>query len=112
MAAKRKLDIIVFNVQSASGGFPETHSESLHIMEELGFKVIPHFVLSEMNDIFDKIIEIGEGRDRYPYDIDGAVVKLESIKQRNELGSTSKAPKWAVAYKYPPEKKETILKDI
>ena len=112
VAAARKLDICVFNVQKAEGVSFSTHAESLDALESYGFYVVPHAVLSDMDAVCERIREIGESRDRFPYDIDGAVVKINSLAEREALGSTAKAPRWAAAYKYPPEVKESVVRDI
>ena len=110
---KRSLDIFVFNIQKIDGETLNYHDESLRFLKELGFTVAP--IGERCPDIeraLEKIREIGENRAEYPFAIDGAVVKVNSFAQRNELGSTAKFPKWAEAYKYPPEEKETTLLDI
>ena len=112
VAAARKLDICVFNVQKAEGVSFATHAESLDALEGYGFYVVPHAVLGDMDAVCERIREIGESRDRFPYDIDGAVVKINSLAERETLGSTAKAPRWAAAYKYPPEVKESVVRDI
>lgn len=112
ITASRQLDIFVFNIQAAEGISYDTHAQSLDILSELGFKVIPYDVCRDMESVINKIAEIGGQRDLLPYDIDGAVVKINSLGQRKMLGSTSKYPRWAAAFKYPPEQKETTLKDI
>ena len=112
VAAARKLDICVFNVQKAEGVSFATHGESLDALESYGFYVVPHTLLKSMDDVCARIEEIGDTRDRFPYDIDGAVVKINSLAEREALGSTAKAPRWAAAYKYPPEVKESVVKDI
>ena len=113
IAAERKLEIYVFNVQQIEGKFLTTHKESIDYLSRLGFKTIPiEKVFSSIEDAYKEVEHIGEKRDELGFDIDGAVIKVNSLKQRRILGSTSKCPKWAVAYKYPPEKKETKLKDI
>ena len=112
VAAERKLDICVFNVQKAEGVTFETHGESLDALEGYGFYVVPHTICSSMDECCALIDDIGENRDRYPYDIDGAVVKINSLAERAQLGSTAKAPRWAAAYKYPPEVKESVVRDI
>ena len=112
VAAARKLDICVFNVQKAEGVSFATHAESLDALESYGFYVVPHAVLGDMDAVCERIREIGESRDRFPYDIDGAVVKINSLAEREALGSTAKAPRWAAAYKYPPEVKESVVRDI
>lgn len=113
IAAKRRLDIFVFNVQQADGFEFNSHKESLDKLAKLGFKVIPKYTLVSS---FDEIISCIEsfGKDRYdlPYDIDGVVIKLDDIALREQIGYTSKVPKWAVAYKFPPEEKVTRLIDI
>ncbi|GHU83463.1 DNA ligase [Clostridia bacterium] len=113
VTAKRNLDIIVFNVQRLVGREFTTHKESLDFLKELGFPVPTNY--NEYNNIEDIIKEIermGNARDELAYQIDGAVVKVNDLSQREKLGSTSKFPKWAEAYKYPPEQKETTLLDI
>ena len=112
VAAARKLDICVFNVQKAEGVSFATHAESLDALEGYGFYVVPHAVLGDMDAVCERIREIGESRDRFPYDIDGAVVKINSLAERETLGSTAKAPRWPAAYKYPPEVKESVVRDI
>ncbi|MGM9522096.1 MAG: NAD-dependent DNA ligase LigA [Oscillospiraceae bacterium] len=112
VAAERKLDIIVFNVQLASGIEFETHSQSLEYLKELHFRTVPHTEFDTIEECCDKITEIAENRDSFDFDIDGAVIKVNGISDRAVLGSTAKAPRWAVAFKYPPEKKETRITDI
>ena len=112
VAAARKLDICVFNVQKAEGVSFETHGESLDALASYGFYVVLHTICAGMDACCERIREIGEGREAFPYDIDGAVVKINSLAQRAELGSTAKAPRWAAAYKYPPEVKESVVRDI
>ncbi|MBQ7032353.1 MAG: NAD-dependent DNA ligase LigA [Clostridia bacterium] len=113
VAAARKLDIYVFNIQNAEGLSYATHSESLTLLRSLGFKVIDtNPAVSDTDGIWSLISSIGEMRDRLACDIDGAVVKLDSISDRERLGSTSKYPRWAAAYKFPPEQQETTLEDI
>lgn len=113
ITAKRKLDIFVFNVQQAEGKKFVSHKESLDYLAEQGFKVIPEYKLVESYDEIRQIIEcIGEKRYSLPYDIDGVVIKLDSLSMREQVGYTSKVPKWAVAYKFPPEEKKTKLLDI
>ncbi len=112
VAAARKLDICVFNVQKAEGVTFATHGESLDALESYGFYVVPHTILRNIDEICARIAEIGDNREQFPYDIDGAVVKVDSLAEREALGSTAKAPRWAAAYKYPPEIKESVVKDI
>jgi len=112
ITASRKLDIIVFNIQLSEERNFVTHAETLDALQEMGFPVVPYTVCSHFEDCRTRIEWLGENRDSLPYEIDGAVIKLNSLADRTALGSTSKAPRWAVAYKYPPEKKETVVKDI
>ena len=112
IAAKRELDIAVFNLQLCEGMEFTTHSETLDYLESLRFKVIPRKILDNMQDCCGEIERIGEHRDQYPFEIDGAVVKVDSLRERADMGSTSKFPRWAAAFKYPPEKKPTKVLDI
>ncbi len=113
VTAKRKLDMFVFNVQQARGIEFSTHTESLDYLNSLGFAVVPGYkICKTYNDIESEIKRIGDSRAEFSFDIDGAVVKVNSLAQRAIMGETAKTPKWAVAYKYPPEEKETILLDI
>lgn len=113
IAAKRNLDIFVFNMQEIEGVTIKTHSESLEFMKKLGFKVSPSFrVCRTPTEVWNAICEIGEKRDGLEYDIDGAVVKVNDLALRERIGATEKCPKWACAYKYPPEQKQTRLLDI
>lgn len=113
VTASRGLDIFVFNLQRIEGRELACHSESLDYMKSLGFNVIDGYkTFDNIEDAVSRIMEIGENRQSYSYDIDGAVIKVNNFELRNELGSTAKVPKWAVAFKYPPEEKETKLLDI
>lgn len=113
IAAKRRLDIFVFNVQQANGFEFKSHKESLDKLYDLGFKVIPKYtVVSTFEEIISCIENLGNDRYNLPYDIDGVVIKLDDIALREQIGYTSKVPKWAVAYKFPPEEKVTRLIDI
>ncbi len=113
IAASRNLDIFVFNVQQIEGKEINSHKESLDYLKQLGFKVIADYTLADgYSEIEERINYIGNMRDKYSFDIDGVVIKVDSFAQRNELGATSKVPKWAVAYKFPPEEKQTKLLDI
>lgn len=113
IAAKRRLDIFVFNIQQIEGKEITSHKQSLDYVKSLGFKTIPDYKLVETADeIIQRINEIGESRFDLPFDIDGVVVKVDSFSQREILGSTAKVPKWAVAYKFPPEEKSSKLLDI
>ena len=112
IAAQRRLDIAVFNLQLAEGRTFATHTETIDYLASQHFKVIPHKRLSKPADILAEIAALGDGREQFPFDIDGAVVKLDDLRQRQEIGSTAKFPKWAIAYKYPPEVKPSVVKDI
>ena len=112
VCAKRQLDIAVFNLQLVEGRSFAIHSETLDYLREQGFPVIPHTVLRDPEEILEQIQKLGDNRMDFPYDIDGAVVKLNDLSDRSILGSTAKCPKWAVAYKYPPEQKESRVADI
>ena len=112
IAAQRKLDILVFNVQWSDGAAFQTHEETLEYLAQKGFKVIPHQLCTTMDQVIGAITQIGEERDRFSFDIDGAVVKVNDLSQRAVLGSTAKFPRWAAAYKYPPEVKPSRLTDI
>lgn len=112
ICAQRRLDIAVFNLQLAEGRDFATHTESIAYLREQGFPTIPHALLSDDDDILREIDRLGDTRMTFPFDIDGAVVKLNNLSDRDILGSTAKCPKWAVAYKYPPEQKATKLKNI
>lgn len=113
ITAKRQLDIFVFNVQQIEGQALTSHKQSLDYLKEQGFKVSPSYIpCKNSTEIIEQIDKIGENRDSYTFDIDGAVVKVDDFAQREALGATSKFPKWAVAFKYPPEEKETTLKEI
>ena len=113
ITAKRKLDIFCFNVQRIEGEEITSHKQSLDMLKELGFKAIPEYeVFSTADEIISKIEKIGEKRFSLPYDIDGVVIKLDDLAQREVFGSTAKYPRWAVAYKFPPEEKDTKLLDV
>ncbi len=112
ICAERKLDIQVFNMQLAEGLSPVSHGETLAYLASQRFRVIPHKILSGVSACQAEIARINDQRTDYPFDIDGAVVKVNSLPDREKLGSTAKFPKWAVAYKYPPEKKPAQVLDI
>ena len=112
VAASRKLDIICFNLQYSSDGKYASHAQSLDAMREMGFPVVSYKCYDNIKDCVERIQWLGENRGELPYDMDGAVIKLDSFSQRSSLGSTAKAPRWAVAFKYPPEKKESRVLDI
>ena len=112
VAASRKLDIICFNLQYSSDGDYQTHAETLDAMREMGFPVVEYSRFDKIRDCVQRIEWLGEHREQLPFDMDGAVIKVNSLAQRRTLGSTAKAPRWAVAFKYPPEKKESRVLDI
>ena len=110
---ERNLSMFVFNIQRTSLPSFKTHYETLKYMEECGFKVVPHYrVFNNIEDVYTRILEISELRGELPFEIDGVVIKLNSLIQREKMGSTAKTPRWAVAYKFPAEEKETKLLDI
>lgn len=112
ISASRRLDIIIFNIQLAEGKDFLTHTETLDALSEMGFPVVPYKVCANASECRAQVEWLGENRDTLPYDIDGAVIKVNSLADRVSLGSTAKAPRWAAAYKYPPEKKETVVQNI
>lgn len=113
VAASRGLDIFVFNIQQIEGVELSSHKESLDFIKELGFNTIPTYKkVDNIEDAIAEIDRIGEARGSLEYDIDGAVIKVDDFSQRDILGSTAKYPKWAIAFKYPPEEKQTKLLDI
>lgn len=113
VASKRDLDIFVFNIQKAEGVSFDTHSESLEFLKECGFKVVRSSQpVTTDEDIINEIEKIGIDRNSLSYDIDGAVIKVDSLSKREELGVNAKTPKWAIAFKYPAEQKETVIRDI
>ena len=110
---KRPLDIYIFNVQKIEGKEFNSHFEELEYLAELGFNVNPvRIPCKDIDEVIEAIKKIGETRESLSFGIDGAVVKVDNLRLREKLGATSKTPRWAVAYKYPPERKETVLKDI
>lgn len=112
IAASRKLDIICFNMQYSSDDIYTSHAQTLDAMKAMGFPVVPYMKYDSIRDCVERIEWLGEYRDELPYDMDGAVIKIDSLEQRTALGSTAKAPRWAVAFKYPPEKKESRVLDV
>ncbi len=113
ITAQRGLDIFVFQVQRMEGKALFSHRESLDYLKELGFKVIPSYrAFTQIEDAIREVEQIGANRYHYPFDIDGAVIKVDDFSQREQLGATAKFPKWAVAFKYPPEEKQTVLRNI
>lgn len=113
ITAGRKLNIFVFNIQYIEGRSFKTHSETLEYLRYQGFKISPDYKISgKIEEVWEEIQKIGDTRDQYSYEIDGAVVKVNSLSQRDILGSTTKTPRWATAFKYPAEKKITKIRDI
>ena len=114
ITAERELDIFIFNIQQISDEYKLTgHKESLDLIKSFGFKVSPRYNLyNNIDDVIGEIENIGNMRGQFSFEIDGAVVKVDNFETRREMGSTNKYPRWAIAYKYPPEEKATILKDI
>ena len=112
IAAARGLDIVIFNIQYTDGQQFDTDSDSLDWLRSLRFKVIDYSKSEKIDEIMERILQLGDTREKYPFDIDGAVVKLNNITDRATLGETAKFPRWAAAYKYPPEQKESIVQQI
>ncbi len=113
ITSQRGLDIFVFNIQQIDGKDLQTHKQSLDYIKSLGFKTIPFYnEFDNIDDVMKELDRIGSIRGTLPYDIDGAVIKVNRFNQREKLGSTAKCPKWALAWKYPPEEKKTKLIDI
>jgi len=112
IAAERRLDILVFNVQWVEGESFSTHWETLEYLKSKGYKVIPHYNCDGVEQAVEHIASIGENREQFQFDIDGAVVKVDNLTHRELLGSTAKFPRWAAAYKYPPEEKPSRVVDI
>ncbi len=112
IAASRGLDIAVFNIQYAEGMQFDTDSESLEWLKGLKFKVIDYACADSIGKVEEQIAALGDDRERYPFDIDGAVVKLNNLSERAVMGETAKFPRWAAAWKYPPEQKESVVEQI
>lgn len=117
ITAERKLDIFVFNFQGGQlygdGRIPETHTETLDRLDALGFHVLPlRCQTQNRREVLSHIEKIGRAREELPYDIDGVVIKLDRLEDRRQIGEGTSTPKWAVAYKFPPEEKETLLEDV
>lgn len=112
ITAGRELDVLIFNIQLVEGVELHTHSETLDYLKKLRFKVIPYKKFRDIQQIDDEVLGINENRELLACDIDGAVIKVNDLQQRERMGYTAKFPKWAVAYKYPPEIKETVVEDI
>ncbi len=113
VTAKRKLDIYIFNLQQCEGKDFNTHAETLQYLEDAGFRVVPNrSICHNTEEILSAIEAIGDSRSKLPYDIDGVVIKVNRLDHRDAMGATAKTPKWAIAYKFPPEEKETVLREI
>ena len=112
IAAQRGLDILIFNIQLCEGRAFTSHSETLQYLQERRFKVITHSVWNTTDGVIDEVMAINDRRENYSFDIDGAVIKLNNLADRQKLGATAKFPRWAAAYKYPPEIKPTVVEDI
>ncbi len=113
ITAARRLDVFVFNLQRIEGKEITSHKQSLDYLKSLGFKTIPDYKrVTTADEVIEQIEKIGENRFNLPFDIDGVVVKVDDFSQREMLGYTAKTPKWSVAYKFPPEEKSTLLRDI
>ena len=112
IAAKRGLDILIFNVQLADGVAFTNHAESLEFLKKLQFKVVPYTLLRKVSEVNAQVDMINESRSELTCDIDGAVIKVNDLQTRESLGATAKFPRWAAAYKYPPEIKPTVVEDI
>ena len=114
ITAERNLDIFIFNIQQISNEYTiSSHKQSLDLLKDFGFKVSPRYnVYDNIEDVINEIENIGNMRGQFEFEIDGAVVKVDDFETRQEMGSTNKYPRWAIAYKYPPEEKSTILREI
>lgn len=112
VAASRGLDIYIFNIQLAEGLQFETHTESLAFLQDRHFRVVPYVCCTDAQQVRDRVAAINEERESLPCDIDGAVIKVNRLSHREQLGTTAKFPRWAAAYKYPPEIKATVVQDI
>ena len=112
LTEKRRLEIVIFNLQLAEGKTFAKHTDTIDYMKAQGFNVIPYLRSGNIEKCKEEIIRLGEERELLPYDMDGAVVKLNDLTQRTMLGSTAKVPRWAVAFKYPPEQKPSKVTDI
>ncbi len=112
IAAQRGLDILIFNIQLCEGVEFASHGETLDYLRQRRFKVIPNALLSDVAAITEEVMAINDRREGFVFDIDGAVIKLNSLSDRERLGATAKFPRWAAAYKYPPEIKPTVVEDI
>ncbi len=112
VTAERRLAVIVYNIQRMDAPLPDTHLYCLSQLAQWGFPSVTPECYDDINAAYDAVLALGARRDAYPFDIDGAVLKINSLAQRKQLGKTAKAPRWAAAYKFPPEEKETVLEAI
>ena len=113
VTASRKLDMFLFNIQQLEGETLTSHKQSLDFLAELGFHTVPGYCrVNTIEEAIEQVRKIGESRDSLSYDIDGAVIKVDDFTQRRAMGSTAKFPRWAIAFKYPPEEKQTVLRGI
>lgn len=112
IAAQRGLDILIFNIQLCDGEIFTSHAQTLDYLAERRFKVVPYSLVSNVDQVTAEVMAINERREHFAFDIDGAVIKLNDLSDRQRLGATAKFPRWAAAYKYPPEIKPTIVEDI
>jgi len=112
IAAQRRLDVVIFNLQLAEGKTFEKHTDTIDYMKSQGFPTIPYLKTGELDAINAEIVRLNDERAQLPFDMDGAVLKLNDLADRERMGSTSKVPRWAIAYKYPPEQKPSKLLDI
>ncbi len=113
VTATRGLDIFIFNIQQIEGTQINSHKESLDFLKECGFNTVPFYKkVQSIDSAIDEINRIGDMRGDLSFDIDGAVIKVDNLEERKVLGNTAKFPKWAIAFKYPPEEKQTVIKDI
>lgn len=113
VTASRKLDMFLFNIQQLEGETLTSHKQSLDFLAELGFHTVPGYCrVNTIEEAIEQVRKIGESRDSLSYDIDGAVIKVDDFEQRRAMGSTAKFPRWAIAFKYPPEEKQTVLRGI
>ena len=112
IAAQRGLDILIFNIQLCEGETFHSHGQTLQYLKDRRFKVVPSAILTDNAQVIAEVADINEHRDLVTFDIDGAVIKLDNLADRDRLGATAKFPRWAAAYKYPPEIKPTVVEDI
>ncbi len=112
ITAQRPLDIFIFNIQREEGLFFQKHVEGLEYLESIGFKIVPHKICNNLEEVFQLCEEWMEKKGQLDFDIDGLVIKVNDLKQREKLGVKAKSPRWAIAYKFPAEQQETVIKDI